>query len=115
MKYPFLVRVQPRRTLSGANEIRSGLRARAEIEVAGEQVDDVVARSVHRFRDFCDTQVELTPPTSQQSRIRRVLYERVVKDHDGLGILVRPFQEAASDELVDSLGESVLPYDLFEE
>ena len=91
-----LVRVQPPRALAGADEVVDRLRARlAEVEVACEQVDDVVARAVQRLGDLGDPAVQVAPLPSQQARVRDVLHERVVEGDGRLLVVGDAVEEAA--------------------
>ena len=92
MENRFLVREETPRAFAGAEEILGRLRALAEIEVAGEQIDDVVAGAVHLLRDVRDAEVERSPTPAQQSRVGRVLHERVVEDDYGLRVFLRPVE-----------------------
>ncbi len=96
----FAVREQPSRALACPEEVFHRLRARfAEVEVASQQVDRLVARPVERLGRVRYPPMELVAVAAEKSRIGDLLDKGVVKDERLLPCLMSGVQEAPRDEL----------------
>jgi hypothetical protein len=100
------VREQPLRARACAHEVLDCLRPRlADVQVAGEQLDDVVARPVQRLGHFGDSPVQVALLTPQQARVRDLLDEGVVEGHGRLAVLVEAVDEGRGDEVPELVVE----------
>ena len=66
--------------------------------MAGEEVDDLVTRAVHRLGDFGDASVQVAPLSPQHPRVSDVLNEGVVEDDPAVTVAIEGIEEPGGDE-----------------